>query len=115
MIKVYVAGPYRALDLLSILDNIRHGIRAATELLRLGFAPYCPWLDFMLHLMLLPGESLEVTAYQNNSIEWLTMSDAMLVLPGYERSEGTKAEIKLAELLEIPIFYDIPSLTEELC
>jgi hypothetical protein len=112
MIKVYIAGPYRAPDILSILDNIRHGIRAATEALRLGVAVYCPWLDFMLHLMLMPGETLDVETYQANSIEWLHAADCLLALPGYEHSAGTQAEIKLATSLNLPIFYNFNELID---
>jgi len=38
------------------------------------------------------------------SIDELRHCDAVLVLPGYERSEGTKGEIAEAERLKLPIF-----------
>lgn len=38
------------------------------------------------------------------TLELMRRCDAVLVLPGYERSEGTKGEIAEAERLKLPIF-----------
>jgi len=37
---------------------------------------------------------------------WLSVSDMVVVLEGWEQSEGTKAEIKRAEELGIPVTYE---------
>ena len=42
-----------------------------------------------------PGITIE--QYQKNSLAWLDASDMMLVLPGWEHSKGTKAEIARAK------------------
>ena len=104
MIKLYIAGPYSSDNILGVLDNIRNGQRAATEAMIHGFAVFCPWLDYQLHLQIPEGEKLTVKDYQDCSMEWLTVSDGVLLLPGWERSKGTLKEMKTAEKLGIPIF-----------
>ena len=44
------------------------------------------------------------------SLAWLEVSDCVLVLPGYENSKGTLAEIDRATELDIPIYYSMMEL-----
>lgn len=101
--KIYVAGPYSKGDKET---NVRNAFTAANQLADLGFAPFVPhayhywnklyprpndfWVD--LHNQFLPG------------------CDAILRIPGY--SIGSDDEEKLAESLNIPVFYDIGALVE---
>ncbi len=39
-------------------------------------------------------------------MEWVKVSEALIVLPKWENSSGTKKEIKIAKKLNIPVFYD---------
>ena len=105
MKRVYIAGPYSANNVISVLDNMRRGIRAGTEALLSGYAPFVPWLDYQFQLMLRDSEKLDVERYYEYSMAWLEVSDAVLVLPGWENSKGTLAEIKRAEELGIPVVY----------
>jgi hypothetical protein len=114
MIKVYVAGPYSADNVITVLDNIREGQRMATKVLLAGYSPFCPWLDFHFQLMLRDGERLTVDDYYRYSIAWLEVSNVMLVLPGYSESGGTMAEIKRAQELNIPIYYDFNAMIADL-
>jgi hypothetical protein len=43
-------------------------------------------------------------------MDWLQVSDALLVLPNSEDSKGTQAEVELARELGIPVYYDIVEL-----
>jgi len=113
MKRVYVAGPYSADNVITVLDNIREGMRAGTMLLLKGFAPFVPWLDFHFQLMLKEEETLFVEDYYNYSIEWLKVSDCMLVLKGWENSTGTRKEVELAKSLRIPIYYDLDDLLKK--
>lgn len=102
--RVYVAGPYSADNVLEVLRNIGKGQKACANLFKLGFAPFCPWHD-KSYVYDNPDETFTVPMFYEYSMAWLEVSDAVMVLPGYETSKGTLAEIKRAEELGIPVFY----------
>lgn len=108
--RVYIAGAYSANNVITILDNIREGMRVGTELFLKGYSPFVPWFDFHFQLMLRENEELTVDDYYRYSIDWLEVSDAVLVLPNSENSKGTKAEIKRAEEIGIPVYNEISDL-----
>lgn len=110
MKRVYVAGAYSANNVLTVLDNIRKGMRGGLDVLLLGYAPFVPWFDFHFQLMLQGNEKLTVDDYYQYSLAWLEVSDAVYVLPGYEESKGTAAEIARAHELGIPVYYDLMDL-----
>lgn len=107
MKRVYIAGAYSADNVLTVLDNIRNGMRAGLDVLLLGYAPFVPWFDFHFQLMLRGNEKLTVQDYYNYSIAWLEVSDAVYVLPKSELSKGTQNEIARAKELNIPVYYDL--------
>jgi len=110
MKRIYIAGPYSASNVITVLDNIREGMRLATEVFLLGYAPFVPFFDFHFQLMLREGENLTVEDYYKYSIAWLKVSDAMLLVPGWQSSKGTKSEMEIADKMSIPIYYDINKL-----
>lgn len=110
MKRIYIAGAYSSDNVIGVLDNIRKGIRASVEIMLMGYAPFCPWLDYQFQLMLKDNEILTVQDYYNYSLAWLKVSDALLVLPGYEKSNGTLKEIEFAIQNNIPIFFNRKSL-----
>lgn len=110
MKRVYVAGAYSADNVITVLDNMRYGMRAATEVFLLGHAPFCPWLDYQFQFMLRAGEHLTVDDYYRYSIAWLDVSDIVYVIPGWENSKGTVAEIARAEELGIPIVFHMEDI-----
>ena len=112
MKRIYVAGAYSADNVITVLDNMRKGMRKSTEVFLAGFAPFCPWLDFHYTLMLREGEKLTVQDYYKYSMAWLEVSQCVLVLSGFESSRGTLAEIKRAEELGIPVYYDLMDLVK---
>lgn len=111
MKRVYVAGAYSSDNVLGMLSNMRKGMKLAKDVLLRGYAPFTPWHDFHHTLMLDEGEELFVHAYHNFSMSWLEVSDAVLLVPGWENSKGTATEIKRAQELNIPIFYELSDLT----
>jgi hypothetical protein len=113
MKKIYIAGAYSADNIIDILDNIRKGIRMASILLRAGYAPFCPFVDFLYLLQLREGESLSVKIMQDYSMAWLEKCDAMILLDNYDSSLGTLKEINRADELDIPIFYNLETLISE--
>ena len=107
MKRIYVAGAYSGTDVITILNNMREGMRLATRVMLAGHAPFAPWLDYHFQLMLRDGERLSVEDYYQYSLAWLYVSDCMLVVPGWQESRGTRDEIHLAEHdLKIPVFED---------
>jgi len=102
--RIYIAGPYNADSAVEVLANIRAGIRAAARLLTRGYVPFCPFLDFSLFLT---DEAGGITDGQikTYSLEWLRVCDAVLLLPGWERSTGTAREMDEARNLGLPIYY----------
>lgn len=110
--RIYVAGPYSADNIIQILENIQMGNRACTKLLLSGFAPFCPWHNYQFQLALQDGEKLTVEDYYRHTMAWLEVSDAVLVLPNYEKSQGTLKEIVRAKELGIPVFYNIKTFQE---
>ena len=114
MRRIYIAGAYSGPDVITILDNMRRGMRLSTEVFLSGYAPFCPWHDFMYHLVLREGEQLNIDDYYRYSLAWLEAADAVLVVPGYEQSKGTAAEIAVAHTEGIPVFYLLDELKESM-
>lgn len=110
MKRVYVAGAMSADNILQMLENISEGVKAGAELLRLGFAPFVPHFDIAFRLQQGKGYDVPMEYYYNYTMEWLKASDCVLVVPGWEASIGTKAEIKKATDLHIPVYYSIDEL-----
>ncbi len=104
MRRIYLAGAYSATSTIAALDNIRRGIRAATEVLLAGDAPFCPWLDHQFVLALREGEALTASDLFAASLEWLKSAEAVVVLPGADNSVGAQKEIKIAEERGIPVY-----------
>lgn len=101
MIKVCIIGKYNDTDVLSVTRNCREGHEAAIRLAKLEFAVHDPWLD--LHWALIA--ELPMDFFKANCIAWLEVSDAILALPSWYRSDGAKAEIDRAKKLNIPVFF----------
>lgn len=109
MKRIYVAGPYSADNVLDVLRNIGRGEDICTRLFDLGFAPYDPWHD-RKYVMNNPNGNFTVHKFQDNSMEWLEVSDAVLLVEGWESSKGTLVEIERAKELGIPVFYNVYEL-----
>ena len=112
MKRVYVAGAYNANGALAVMANIANGVQMALRVLKAGFAPYVPWFDVLLHVANPCPESTTIEECYEWSMAWLEVSDAVLVVPGWEESHGTIAEIKRATELNIPVFYSIKDLVK---
>lgn len=111
MKRVYVAGPYSADNVLDVLRNIGRGEHMAAKLFDKGYAPFCPWHDKDFRIKR-PEMVAPVKKYYEFSLAWLEVSDAVLVLSGWEASKGTIKEINRAGELGIPVFYNIEDLKE---
>jgi len=112
MKRIYLAGTMSDPNCLQFLENLRKGIRVSAELVLLGYHPFSPFIDFQFFLALRHDEKITLDMIQAYSMSWLEVSQAVLVLPDYEFSKGTIAEIKRAEELGIPIYYSMEELVD---
>lgn len=111
--RVYIAGAISHEKTVLYYDNIRRMVQVAKQASMAGFSVFVPCLDFMLHLTMTEIESSEASHndwYYGRSMPWLEVSDAVLVVKGWENSHGTKQEISRAVELHIPVFYDINNM-----
>ena len=104
MIKVYIASPYTLGD---VAINVKMQIDVANQLINYGFAPFVPLLSHFQHLI----HPRDYQDWVKLDMEWIASCDVMLRLPG--ESKGADAEVKLAEQLDIPVFYHIYDLLEK--
>lgn len=115
MLKVYVAGKYSDTSVLGVLNNIRKGIKVSRELFVEGYAPFCPWFDFLFGITYTDDEmySVDVEKYYEYSVAWLGVADCVFLLPeGTENSVGVQKELARAKELNIPVFTDRDELRE---
>ena len=98
---ISLAGPDTAPTTHGITVNIARARRYAIELWKEGWAVICPHMN-SAHL---GGALIPETRFLRGGLLMLTRCDAMAVMPNYEYSMGTLAEITQAEMLGIDIIY----------
>lgn len=102
---MYVAGPISTGG--DILGNARRGIRAAEDIRKLGFAPFCP------HLSVLTEMVVDAVAW-NDWLEYdeqvILRCDALFRMEGISR--GADREVEFAKANGIPVFHTIGELTD---
>jgi hypothetical protein len=103
---VYVAGALRS-NIPEYIKNMHRMIKEADKVRRSGFAVIIPCEDLLRGLVC--GD-YDFEDYFENSYEMLTRCDAVYVIPGWEKSEGTKKEIKKAQSLNIPVYFELNNL-----
>ena len=96
------------------LLNLRAMIQAAIALINKGYAPYCPGLDMQYFLGLPAGETISENIIKAVSMAFLDVSDIIVLLPGWEASEGCQAEFTRAvELGGMPAYYGVGNVPNE--
>lgn len=112
-LTVFICGPMtpRSPDknhAIEYLAHINKMIWIARELIREGFAPYCPGLDFSYWL----GGGYMPTAEDiyETDIALLLQKDAVLTLEGWTSSENCKREVNIAWKNGIPTYASVTGL-----
>lgn len=95
----YVAGPYRADSESGVVANIRAAEEVAIELWKHGYAVICPHKNTALFGGLCPDE-----VWLKGDLVMLERCDLVVLVPGWERSSGTKAEFVHAHERGIPVY-----------
>ena len=106
MKKVYIAGKLND-SAVGYIKNMYKMIKTAKEVRDAGYSVYVPCIDFLEGLV---DGNFDYKDYFENSQPWLLSADAVVLVPGWETSEGTKREIKLANENNIPVYYSVVDL-----
>jgi len=97
---VYVAGRFRGPTAWDIEKNVRAAEEMALMVAQAGAMPLCPHANTrFFHGQLTDEFWLEGT------LVLLACCDAVVLVPGWEGSVGTRAEIEFAEKHGIPVLY----------
>lgn len=100
--KCYIAGPITSSG--NLTENVRHGISVGNMLLYDGVIPFVPHLSELWNYVSVV--SYEKWLYYDK--EWIRGCDALLRLPG--KSRGASREVRHANSLGIPVFYNYKDL-----
>jgi nucleoside 2-deoxyribosyltransferase len=108
MTVVYVAGPYRAPSKLGILRNIYRAWRVSRDLWRKGFVVLCPhsntfWMSEW-------PNKIAPEVFLDGDLALLSRCDVVLMLEGWQNSEGAIRERDYARKHHIPVVYSVDSL-----
>ena len=104
---VYIAGPFRGATPWDVEQNVRRAEALALEVARMGAMPLCPHANTR-HF----DGQLTAEFWLEGTLELLRRCDAVLLVPGWETSSGTKAEVAEAERLGSPVFEHLWQLNE---
>ena len=105
MLVVYLVGPLRAATHWKIEQNVRRAETMALCVWKAGAVCVCPHLNTRFFQGECPDQ-----IWLNGGLELLERSDAILLLPGWKHSKGSRVEKHRAELLGVPIFFTFPAL-----
>jgi len=97
---VYVAGPYRARAENDVLRNILRSRQVALWIWRHGGVAISPHLNTAF----MGGAALDET-WLKGDLEIMRRCDGVVILPGWQSSEGTKAELAEARKIGLPVFF----------
>lgn len=98
---LYVSGPYTATDQNpSVEHNIQDAWRVAFKYWRLGYAVICPQAN---------SYHMDAASYQDfieGTMEMMERCDGVVMMKGWEKSNGARGEHARALELKLPIHYE---------
>lgn len=100
---IYIAGAYRAKNGRTVAENIEVARKASVEVWRSGHIALCPHLN-SAHFEDYLGKDYTDKMLLDGTMDLLRRCDAILMLPGYEDSEGAIAELRYAKSQDMPIY-----------
>ena len=104
---IYICGAYRNKDVYQVWNNIQLARVYAIEVWKMGHVALCPHTNSAFFEGAATSEQ-----FLEGTKELLRRCDAVMVCPNFENSEGSKGEIELAGLLNIPVFYELEELNQ---
>lgn len=102
---IYIAGPFRADNAWEVEQNIRRAEGIALRVWRAGFAALCPHTNTRFF-----QGAAEDKVWLEGDLEMLRRCDAMVLVPNWESSSGTRAEVEFAAVYGIPAFSCVDDL-----
>ena len=102
---VYIGGPYRSPTEYGVYRNIQRARDLALEVWAMGFVALCPHQN-TAHF----GGACPDEVWLKGDMEILSRCDAVCLVPGWQGSTGTLAEIEFAKLKGIPVFDGLSAL-----
>lgn len=103
---IYVAGPYRADTERGVVENIRNAEAVAIKVWRAGYVALTPHLNTRLFGGLCPDK-----VWLEGALELLRRCDGMILVSGWEKSQGTLAEVLESDKLNIPVFLNVTEIS----
>jgi len=105
MYVCYIAGPFRADTAWEIAENVRNAERIGLGVSRRGYMPSIPHANTAnFH-----GEGTDAFWLEGTK-ELMRRCDAVVLVPGWQKSSGTQGEIREARQLGIPVLLYVSDL-----
>ena len=102
---IYIAGPYSSTTHLGREQNILNARSAGAEVCRMGAVPIIPHSN-TAHL----DDVADLEFFYQAGLEFVRRSDAVLLIPGWDKSAGSHRERELAIALCLPVFLSLNDL-----
>ena len=96
---VYIAGPFRASTPWGVECNVRNAEVMALAVAACGAMPMCPHTNTRFF-----DGQLTAEFWLAGTLELLRRCDALVLVDGWEKSSGTRAEVNEAARLGLPVF-----------
>jgi hypothetical protein len=115
--RIYICGPMTPTGYgnhaIEYLTNVRSGIGAAISLMQKGFTVYCPMIDYQFWLSLNEGQRISYDIIRACSMSFVEhWAEGIRVLPGWEKSFGSREEIMTANKSGVPVFFEEADLVK---
>jgi len=105
MTVVYIAGPFRAANSWEMEQNIRRAEEYALEVWRMGHACVCPHTNTRFF-----QGAADDSVWLEGDLEILRRCDVVLMVPGWERSSGARAERDEAYIRGLYVYHTLSEL-----
>lgn len=102
---VYVAGPFRGPSNWAVQNNVRNAEALSLLVAEAGAMPLCPHKNTQHFDGLLTAQF-----WIDGTLELLRRCDAMVLVPNWQSSSGTRGEVAEATRLGLPVFHDVDAL-----
>lgn len=107
---IYIACAFNAPTDFEMQLNVTAARQAGYQIAKLGFYPVMPTVNTSGF-----QAANNIEFWYEATIELMRRCDAVYVVDGWHNSTCVKGEIKEATLLEIPIYFSMKKLLDEIC